>query len=194
VSVHGANRLGTNSLVDLVVFGRRSGVHMAQFCQESELLPLPEGAADEVKAEFERILANKGPSSPYALRERMQKLMTAKVGVFRVEEGMQEALEELRELREAYTTDIGIDDTGRRYNSDLLEAWELGCLLELAEVTAYSAIRRKESRGGHARDDYAERNDEEWLKHTLCYKDGDTYRLDYKPVVIGRYQPKERVY
>ena len=194
VSVHGANRLGTNSLVDLVVFGRRSGVHMAQFCQESELLPLPDGAADEVKAEFERILANKGSSSPYALRERMQKLMTAKVGVFRVEEGMQEALEELRELREAYTTDIGIDDTGRRYNSDLLEAWELGCLLELAEVTAYSAIRRKESRGGHARDDYAERNDEEWLKHTLCYKDGDTYRLDYKPVVIGRYQPKERVY
>lgn len=194
VSVHGANRLGTNSLVDLVVFGRRSGQHMAQFCNENELLPLPEGAADQVKAEIERILTSKGSSSPYTLRERMQKMMTAKVGVFRVEEGMQEAIELLRELREAYETDIVIDDTGRRFNSDLLEAWELGCLLELAEVTAVSALARKESRGGHARDDYDKRNDEEWLKHTLCYKEGDSYRLAYKPVVIGRYQPKERVY
>ncbi len=194
VSVHGANRLGTNSLVDLVVFGRRSGVHMAQYCQESELLPLPDGAADEVMAEFERIRSNGGQSSPYSLRERMQTLMTAKVGVFRVEDKMQEALAELRELREAYVSDIGIDDSGRRFNSDLLEAWELGCLLELAEVTAISALARKESRGGHARDDYSKRDDEQWLKHTLCYKEGDTYRLDYKPVVIGRYQPKERVY
>ncbi len=194
VSVHGANRLGTNSLVDLVVFGRRSGVHMAQFCNESELLPLPDGAADEVKAEMNRILTNNGQSSPYELRDRMQKLMTAKVGVFRVEDGMADALEELRQLRDSYKTDIGIDDTGRRFNSDLLEAWELGCLLELAEVTTLSALRRRESRGGHARDDYPERNDEEWLKHTLCYKEGEDYRLDYKPVVIGRYEPKERVY
>lgn len=194
VSVHGANRLGTNSLVDLVVFGRRSGVHMAQFCNESELLPLPDGAADEVKAEMNRILTNNGQSSPYELRDRMQKLMTAKVGVFRVEDGMADALEELRQLRDSYKTDIGIDDTGRRFNSDLLEAWELGCLLELAEVTTLSALRRRESRGGHARDDYPERNDEEWLKHTLCYKEGEDYRLDYKPVVIDRYEPKERVY
>lgn len=194
VSVHGANRLGTNSLVDLVVFGRRSGVHMAQFCNETELLPLPDNAAGAVKAEMERILTNNGQSSPYELRDRMQKLMTAKVGVFRVEEGMSDALQELRELRQVYETDITIDDTGRRFNSDLLEAWELGCLLELAEVTTLSALRRRESRGGHARDDYPDRNDDEWLKHTLCYKEGDEYRLDYKPVVIGRYEPKERVY
>jgi succinate dehydrogenase / fumarate reductase flavoprotein subunit len=97
----------------------------------------------------------------------MQKLMTAKVGVFRMEEGMADALEELRELREAYAKDIAIDDKGRRFNSDLLEAWELGCLLELAEVTSYSALMRKESRGGHARDDYPDRDDENWLKHTL---------------------------
>ena len=194
VSVHGANRLGTNSLVDLVVFGRRSGQHMAQFCQENALLPLPPGAADEVIGEFERIRNNKGSSRPYELRERMQKMMTAKVGVFRVEAGMQEALSELRELREAYATDIVIDDSGKQFNSDLMEAWELGCLLELAEVTAVSALKRKESRGGHARDDFSKRNDEEWLKHTLCYKVGDELRLDYKPVVIGRYEPKERVY
>ncbi len=194
VSVHGANRLGTNSLVDLVVFGRRSGVDMARFCQENDLLPLPDGAADEVQAEFERIRNNQGHTRPFDLRERMQKLMTAKVGVFRVEERMQEAIRELGEMREAFATDIVIDDNGRRFNSDLMEAWELGCLLELAEVTAYSAVCRTESRGGHAREDYPKRNDDEWLKHTLCYKVGDEYRLDYKPVVLGRYEPKERVY
>jgi succinate dehydrogenase / fumarate reductase flavoprotein subunit len=194
VSVHGANRLGTNSLVDLVVYGRRSGQNMAQFCQESELLPLPDGAADEVIAEFDRIRNSNGSSTPYALRERMQQLMTAKVGVFRVEEPMQEAVEELAELQEAYRSDLTIDDRGKYFNTDLLEAWELGCLLQLAEVTAVSALARKESRGAHARDDYPERNDDEWLKHTLCYLENGDYRLAYKPVVLGRYEPKERVY
>ncbi|MDX1688085.1 MAG: succinate dehydrogenase flavoprotein subunit [Candidatus Promineifilaceae bacterium] len=194
VSVHGANRLGTNSLVDLVVFGRRAGSHMADYCQEAELLPLPDDAAGEIVAEFERIRSSNGASTPYELRERMQKLMTAKVGVFRVEEPMQEAVDELGELRAAYAQDITIDDQGKQFNTDLLEAWELGCLLELAEVTAVSALARKESRGAQARDDYPDRNDDEWLKHTLCYLDGDEYRLDYKPVVIDRYEPKERVY
>ena len=194
VSVHGANRLGTNSLVDLVVFGRRSGRHMAQFCKESDLLPLPEGAADEVIAEFERIRNSNGSTTPYALREEMQKLMTAKVGVFRVDEPMREAVEELGQMREAYRTDLTIDDRGKYFNTDLLEAWELGCLMQLAEVTAVSALARKESRGAHARDDYPERNDVEWLKHTLCHLEDGHYRLDYKPVVLGRYEPKERVY
>ncbi len=194
VSVHGANRLGTNSLTDLVVFGRRSGVDMARFCSESELLPLPDGAADEVMAEFMRLRAGRGDASAFELRERMQALMTAKVGVFRVEEPMGEAVAELGELREQYQAGIRLDDQGKIFNTELLEAWELGCLLELAEVTAVSALARKESRGGHARDDYPERDDAQWLKHTLCYKEGDGYRLDYKPVVILRYQPKERVY
>ncbi|HSM55970.1 MAG TPA: succinate dehydrogenase flavoprotein subunit [Candidatus Sulfomarinibacteraceae bacterium] len=194
VSVHGANRLGTNSLVDLVVFGRRSGRDMARFCQESELLPLPEDAADEVVAEFERLRSSDGGSTPYELRDRMQKLMTSKVGVFRVEEPMQEAVDELAQLRDAYYTDVRIDDKSKQFNTDLLEAWELGCLLELAEVTAVSAVARKESRGAHARDDYQDRDDDEWLKHTLCYLEDGAYRLDYKPVVLGRYEPKERVY
>jgi succinate dehydrogenase / fumarate reductase, flavoprotein subunit len=194
VSVHGANRLGTNSLTDLVVFGRRAGVDMARFCNESELLPLPDGAGDEVMAEFARLRASKGDTSAFELRERMQALMTEKVGVFRVEEPMREAVEELGALRQQYQSGIRLDDQGNIFNTELLEAWELGCLLELAEVTAVSALARKESRGGHARDDYPERNDAEWLKHTLCYKEGDSYRLDYKPVVILRYQPKERVY
>lgn len=194
VSVHGANRLGTNSLVDLVVYGRRSGENMAEFCREAELLPLPDDAAAEVAGEFERIRNGAGSTTPYELRERMQKLMTRKVGVFRVEDPMQEAVDELARLREAYDNDITIDDKGKRFNTDLLEAWELGCLLQLAEVTALSAVAREESRGAHARDDFPDRDDDEWLKHTLCYMEDDDYRLAYKPVVIERYQPKERVY
>ncbi|HEX6387154.1 MAG TPA: succinate dehydrogenase flavoprotein subunit [Anaerolineae bacterium] len=194
VSVHGANRLGTNSLVDLVVFGRRSGVHMARYCQEAELLPLPENAADEAMAEFERIRNGSGGVRPHQLRQRMQQTMTANVGVFRTEETMSNALETLRQLREDYNRNIQIDDKGKKFNTDLLETWELGCLLELAEVTTVSGLARKESRGGHARDDYPERNDDDWLMHTLCFAENGDYRLDYKPVVIGRYQPKERVY
>jgi succinate dehydrogenase / fumarate reductase, flavoprotein subunit len=194
VSVHGANRLGTNSLTDLVVFGRRAGVDMARFCKESELPPLPEGAADEVIAEFTRLREGSGDASVFELRERMQALMTEKVGVFRVEEPMQEAVDELAELRRQYQGGVRLDDQGNIFNTELLEAWELGSLLQLAEVTAVSALARTESRGGHARDDYPKRNDEEWLKHTLCYVDDEGYRLDYKAVVITRYQPKERVY
>ena len=194
VSVHGANRLGTNSLVDLVVFGRRSGLDMARYCQETELLPLPPNAADEVIAEFDRIRNGSGGVRPHQLRQRMQQTMTANVGVFRTEETLSTALDTLRQLYEDFSRNIQIDDKGNKFNTDLLETWELGCLLELAEVTTVSGLARRESRGGHARDDYPERNDDEWLKHSLCYAENGSYRLDYKPVVIGRYEPKERVY
>lgn len=198
VSVHGANRLGTNSLTDLVVFGRRAGKHMAEYCQEVPLLPLPDNPAGEVMAEFDRIRQSKGGVKPYTLRTDMQKTMTANVGVFRTEATMQEALTLLQELRQAYAN-ISIEDQGQKFNSDLIEAWELGCLLELAEVTAVSGLARTESRGGHARDDYPERDDANWLKHTLCFREGDarkgfTYRLEYKPVVMGRFEPQKRVY
>lgn len=195
VSVHGANRLGTNSLVDLVVFGRRAGMHIADNVHHMELPPLPENAAAEVMAEFERIRTNSGKAKPYELRNRMQKTMTANVGVFRTEDSMTTAMDELKQLRQEYMNDITIDDKGKLFNTDLLEAWELGCLLELAEITAFSARNRKESRGGHAREDFPKRNDQDWLKHTFCHKEGEhTFRLDYKPVTILRYQPKERVY
>ncbi len=195
VSVHGANRLGTNSLVDLVVFGRRAGIHMADYCQQADLLPLPDDVTAEVSAELERIRSSKGSMKAYELRQRMQKTMTDNVGVFRTEQMMETAVADLRQLREDYLTNLQIDDKGSTYNSDLLEAWELGCLLELAEVTAISGLARTESRGGHARDDYPERDDEAWLKHTLCHMEEDgSFRLDYKPVVLGRYEPKARVY
>ncbi len=195
VSVHGANRLGTNSLVDLVVFGRRSGRHIAEYCQQADLLPLPTGTGQKLQAEFDRLRKGTGGVKPYELRHKMQKTMTDNVGVFRTEETMTRAVDDLRELRREYETKLQIDDKGQKYNTDLLEAWELGCLLELAEVTAFSARARKESRGGHAREDFPERDDEQWLKHTLCARQEDgSYTLDYKPVVLGRYEPKKRVY
>lgn len=194
VSVHGANRLGTNSLTDLVVFGRLAGQDMAKYCQEAELLPLPDGAADEVMVEFERLLSSTGGVKMVDVRSKMQASMTEGVSVFRTDETMSATLKDLKELRKEYQK-VEIQDKGKIFNSDLLEAWELGCLLELAEVTAVSAAARPESRGAHARDDYPERNDEEWLKHTLCHKVGEgEYELDYKPVTLGRYEPKPRVY
>ncbi len=194
VSVHGANRLGTNSLVDLVVFGRRSGVHMADYCNAAELLPVPNGYVDEVIGEFERLRNSTGGVRAHDVRKEMQRAMTEGVGVFRTEETIATAVSELQTIRETYA-DVQIDDKGANYNTDLLEAWELGCLLQLAEVTAVSALARKESRGAHARDDYPERNDDDWMKHTLCHLEEDgSYRLDYKPVTLGRYEPKKRVY
>lgn len=194
VSVHGANRLGTNSLVDLVVFGRRSGKDMADYCRQAELMPLPDDPAGAIMAEFERIRNNKGSTKQYEIRNRMQQTMTANVGVFRTGDTIATAKEELARLQEIYHNDLAIDDQGLQFNTDLLEAWELGCLLELAEVTTLSALARKESRGAHARDDFTKRDDENWLQHTLCDLVDDTYRLSYKPVELGRYEPKERVY
>jgi succinate dehydrogenase / fumarate reductase flavoprotein subunit len=168
---------------------------MAEYCQEAELLPLPENPADEVIAEFDRIRNGSGGVRPHGIRKQMQSTMTRNVGVFRTEETMREAVKDLAKLREEFNRNIQIDDKGKQFNTDLLETWELGCLLELAEITAVSAVARTESRGGHARDDYPKRNDEQWLKHTLCFPAEDgSYKLDYKPVVINRYQPKERVY
>ena len=199
VSVHGGNRLGTNSLTDLVVFGKLSGAHMAEYCQTAELLPLPDDAAAEVMAEFDRLRQSEGGKKTYEVRDEMQTSMTMNVSVFRTEETIEQALADLEELRSQYQN-IQIEDKGKTFNTDLLEAWELGCLLDLAEVTSLSALARKESRGAHARDDYPERDDEQWLKHTLCHKDSDGYRLDYKDVVLKDeklnigYIPKPRVY
>lgn len=193
VSVHGANRLGTNSLVDLVVFGRRSGKHIANYCLTAELLPLPDSPAEDVIAEFEAIRNSKGGIKAFQLRKEMQQSMTKNVGVFRTEETLNKGLKDIQDIRARFR-DVEIDDKGKVFNTDILETWELGCLLELAEVTTVSALARNESRGAHARDDYQERNDDEWLKHTLCFIEGDGYRLDYKPVTLGRYEPKPRAY
>jgi len=194
VSVHGANRLGTNSLVDLVVFGRRAGKHAAEYCKNASFTPLPADAGREVEAEINRIRQANGKTRPAVLRTKMQQTMMDNVSVFREEAAMQKALYIVRELKETFKNDLSIDDRGSRFNTDVLEAWELGCQLDIAEVTTVSAISRQESRGGHAREDFPKRDDVNWLKHTMACKDGENITLDFKPVVITKYQPKERVY
>ena len=187
VSVHGANRLGTNSLVDLIVFGRRGGMRVAEFVKQTDWKTLPADPAADIRAEFERIRSSSGKSRPGELRARMQQTMMDNVGVFRTAETMQRGLDELAELRQRFYNDIRIDDKNRVFNTDLMEAWELGALLDLAEVTARSALERKESRGAHSREDFTGRDDENWLVHTLAYHDGNLkapgYALNFDKAV-----------
>ncbi|MBD0320963.1 MAG: FAD-binding protein, partial [Gemmatimonadetes bacterium] len=194
VSVHGANRLGTNSLLDLVVFGRRGGIAMASFCKTADLPPLPANPTARIEAEFSRILATEKGEPAARLREEMQEVMQDAVGIFREGPGMEAALGKIRELQRRFKG-VLVMDKGKNFNTDLLEAWELGNLLDLAEVTALSAAQRTESRGAHLREDYLDRNDQEWLKHTFVTRSEDgQLSLSYKPVVITQFQPKERVY
>jgi succinate dehydrogenase / fumarate reductase flavoprotein subunit len=194
VSVHGANRLGTNSLLDLVVFGRRGGIAMANFCKTADLPPLPANPTARIEAEFSRILATEKGEPAARLREEMQDVMQDAVGIFREGPGMEAAIGKIRELQQRFKG-VLVMDKGKNFNTDLLEAWELGNLLDLAEVTALSAVQRTESRGAHLREDYLDRNDQEWLKHTFVTRSEDgQLSLSYKPVVITQFQPKERVY
>lgn len=207
VSCHGANRLGTNSLVDLVVFGRRGGMRMADYVKQADYGRLPANPAGEISAEIERLRQSKGKTRPGELRSTMQKVMMDDVGVFRTEQGIQSAIDCVRQLKERYQNDLKVDDTGMKFNTDLLEAWELGNLLELAETTAISALNRHESRGAHSREDYKERDDVNWMVHTLISRDnaapyGETaYSLNTKKKVDlsmaetdERFKPKPRVY
>lgn len=193
VSVHGANRLGTNSLVDLVVFGRRGGRAMAEFCKHADLMPLPKQPAAWAEAELERLRSANGKERAADIRSALQQTMMDYVGVFRENAGLETALDTIKELQERYKN-IRVDDHGRRFNTEVLEAFELGSLLDLAEVTTVSALARTESRGAHWREDFPRRDDVNWLKHTLAYRKDGEIVLRYKPVTITRWQPKERVY
>lgn len=187
VSVHGANRLGTNSLVDLIVFGRRGGMQMADFVKQADWKPLPADPTEEVRKEFDRIRSGTGNTRAGELRAAMQSSMMDNVGVFREADGMQKGIDDIAELRQRFYTDIAIDDKGKVFNTDLLEAWELGCLLDLADVTARSAIERQESRGAHSREDFKDRDDEKWMVHTLAYHNGNliepTYSMNFDKAV-----------
>ena len=193
VSVHGANRLGTNSLVDLIVYGRRAGQHMAQYVAGADLPPLPSDAdagARHCVAALRR--PGKGPDLA-AMRDRMEQVMTTNVGIYRTATEMEKAVDELRRLRALYA-DARCGDDATAFNAALLECFELGNLLDCAYVMAASALNRTESRGAHAREDCPDRDDVNWLKHTLARLEGDDVAIDYKPVDIGRWKPKARKY
>ncbi|MEU3658413.1 succinate dehydrogenase flavoprotein subunit [Streptomyces sp. NPDC032940] len=198
VSVHGANRLGTNSLLDINVFGKRAGIAAAEYAQKADFVELPENPESLVVEQIERLRTSTGNERVAELRRELQETMDANVMVFRTEQTIKTAVEKIAELRARYKN-VAIQDKGRRFNTDLLEAVELGNLLDLAEVMAVSALARKESRGGHYREDYPNRDDVNFMRHTMAYREvGDdgteSIRLDYKPVVQTRYQPMERKY
>jgi len=193
VSVHGANRLGTNSLVDLVVFGRRAGRHMLTYVRENDLSPLPKEPDYRARAEMEWILENEGTERVATLRAELQEAMMTDAGVFRTGDGLKRLQQKLGELRTRYSQ-IRIDDKTRTFNMELVEAIELGFLLDCAEAIAASALAREESRGAHYREDFPARDDANWLKHTLITRTSGGLQLSYKPVVITRFEPKERVY
>ncbi|MBS9371245.1 succinate dehydrogenase flavoprotein subunit [Rhodococcus sp. B50] len=197
VSVHGANRLGTNSLLDINVFGRRAGIAAAEYANSTKHVEMPEQPTKYVDDWLDLILHQGGKERVADIRTELQQTMDNNASVFRTEETLTQALNDIHELKKRYK-EITVHDKGKRYNSDLLEAVELGFLLEMAEVTVVGALNRKESRGGHAREDYPKRDDENFLRHTMAYKVGEDLisdiRLDYKPVVQTRYEPMERKY
>ncbi len=198
VSVHGANRLGTNSLLDINVFGRRAGVAAAEYAQTAEFVDLPADPAGRVISMVEGLRSSTGGERVATLRREMQETMDYNAQVYRTEATLKQALSDVTELRRRFRN-VSIQDKSGRFNTDLLEAVELGFLLDLAEVLVIGALERKESRGGHAREDYQTRDDVNFMRHTMAYRvesaDGQTsVRLDYKPVTITRYQPMERKY
>jgi succinate dehydrogenase / fumarate reductase flavoprotein subunit len=194
VSVHGANRLGTNSLLDIVVFGRRGGRAMADYVTAVGQADTPKGFEGDVRDRIERLKASSGGERIVDMRDKLQDEMMEKASVFRTEESLRGMLDILDELKERYEH-AGIDDKGATFNYDLTEALELGYLIDLAESLVMGAMARTESRGGHFRDDFPTRDDANWLKHTLVRRAEDgKVTLDYKPVQLGRYEPMERKY
>ena len=201
VSVHGSNRLGTNSLLDINVFGKRAGRYSVEYANSAKFVPLPEDPAKEVREMIERARSANGDERLAALRKELQEEMDRNAQVFRTDKSLRSVAKTIHSLRERYKN-IGIHDRGKRYNTDLLEAIELGFLLDIAEVVVASALNRHESRGGHMRDDYPERDDENFLVHTMAYLTGDPksanvedhIAIDWKPVVITNYPPMERKY
>jgi succinate dehydrogenase / fumarate reductase flavoprotein subunit len=193
--VHGANRLGGNSLLEAVVFGRRAGQSAARFCADAPLSRFPDTALEKAAFEVASILQREEGESPAEIREEMNTAMAANCGVFRDREKLQKGLDTIRELKVRYKN-VALTDKGDYYNNELLSVIELGAMLDVSESIFLGALNREESRGAHSRLDFPKRNDDEWLKHTLITKDPATgeLKIEYKPVTITRFTPEERKY
>jgi len=194
VSVHGANRLGANSTAECLVWGGITGEEAAKFLKTDP--PLPKLSADQIDIEQERIvrfLQKKGTENPYDIRRELREVMNQYAGVFRTGEGLRKGLEEIKKLKQRFA-DISLKDKNSVYNTNLVNVLETENLLDLAEVVVTAALAREESRGGHARTDFAKRDDGKWLKHTLVSFSKEGPRLDYKPVDVSRWKPVERKY
>jgi succinate dehydrogenase / fumarate reductase flavoprotein subunit len=194
VSVHGANRLGCNSLLDILVFGRRAGKEMHRFIPTVRSIKLSSSPEKVVADKITALMQSKGKESTGPIRAEMQEVMMDKVSVFRHQEGLEEALAKVRELKERYRH-ISVQDKGNCFNRELLDTIELGYMLDLAEAITLGALSREESRGAHSREDFPKRDDEKWLVHSMFKHSTDEgVQLFFKPVTITRFQPKERKY
>jgi succinate dehydrogenase / fumarate reductase, flavoprotein subunit len=193
VSVHGANRLGTNSLLDLVVFGKHAGLRAAEYAKGVDYGNLSQNAEADAMSQFEALRNGSGKENAFDISNELKNVMFTDVGIYRTGSGMENALDKLQELKERYKN-VKVSDTGKIFNTELMNAWELGNMLDVAEAVTVSALNRTESRGGHAREDYPQRDDENWLRHSLIIKKNGKLDIGYKPVVITKFQPKARVY
>jgi succinate dehydrogenase / fumarate reductase flavoprotein subunit len=201
VSVHGSNRLGTNSLLDINVFGKRAGNNAVAYAKKAAWVPLPKDPTAGVRKLLDHVRGGDGSERIAVIRRELQEAMDRNAQVFRTDTSLREVGDLIKSLRARYRN-VQVQDKGKRFNTDLLEAVELGFLLDLAEVVVYSARNRKESRGAHMREDYPTRDDENLMVHTMAYLTGDAesaeaddhIKLDWKPVVVTNYQPTERKY
>jgi succinate dehydrogenase / fumarate reductase flavoprotein subunit len=200
VSVHGANRLGTNSLLDINVFGKRAGIYAVEYAREADFIPVPENAISDVEKLLAIARNSTGTEKVAVLRKELQDTMDKNAQVYRTEDSLNEALDKIAELRTRYQN-IQVQDRGKRFNTDMLEAIELGFLFDLSEVLVMTARERRESRGGHFREDYETRNDEKFMVHSMAYKldktpvkPGEDIRVDWKPVTVTNYPAMERKY
>jgi len=193
ISLHGANRLGCNSLLDLVVFGRRAGLHIMENLNRLSWVEPPPAPGRDTMDRIRQIKENRTGERPVSIRQSLQEVMMAGCSVFRHEQGLKKTLETVREL-EQRARNISIDNLGNRFNTDLIDALELQNMLPLAEAIVASALNRTESRGAHSREDYPDRDDEHWLKHTLVQRTDSGLSITYKPVTITLFPPKPRTY